>query len=325
VGPAVPAILHDRSAPLPPVQPCEGSSGRRLALARWLVDPAHPLTARVLANRIWQGHFGTGLVPTPDDFGRTGAPPSHPALLDFLARELVESGWSVRHLHRIILGSHAYRMTSRSGQPALAAADPDARLVWRQSIRRLDAEAIRDSLLAVTGHLGPKAAGPSVYPTLPDEVTSAANSASFRWPESPAADQDCRSVYLAVKRALPVPFLDTLDRVTVSAPTVVRPVTTTAPQALMLLNDPWVHRQAARLSDRLTREAGPEPSARIARLWQLVHQREPTAAETATAASFLREQAAAAGAGSASPAAEAAAWQSLCRAVMTSNEALYVE
>jgi hypothetical protein len=269
--------------------------------------------------------FGTGLVATPDDFGRTGELPSNSALLDFLARELVESGWSVRHLHRIILGSHAYRMTSRAGDPALAAADPDARLVWRQSIRRLDAEAIRDSLLAVAGHLGPKAAGPSVYPALSDEVKAAANSASFRWPESPACDQDCRSVYLVVKRALPVPFLDTLDRVTVSAPTVVRPVTTTAPQALMLLNDPWVHRQAARLHDRLAREAGPDPAARSARLWQLAYQRDPTADEAAAATSFLREQAAAVGPGSASPAAEAAAWESLCRAVMTSNEALYVE
>ena len=329
VQPAVPLILRDRVGASVEIAPVAGSSGRRLALARWLVDPRHPLTARVIANRVWQIHFGTGIVPTPDDFGRTGSPPSNPELLDFLALELVESGWSLHHLHRIILGSHAYRMTSRTGAATapLAAADPDVRLVWRQSLRRLDAEAVRDSLLFVAGHLGTKTSGPSVYPGLPDEVIAAANSASFRWPESPAADQDCRSIYLVVKRSLPVPFLETLDRVTVSAPTVVRPVTTTAPQALMLLNDPWVHRQAARLDERCVREAGPETPARLGRLWQSVYQRDPSSAEIALAAGFLRAQTEAAAATMAGDveAATTAAWRSLCRAVMTSTEAITVE
>lgn len=327
--PLPPGILRDRAAEFPSVTPVAGSSGRRLALARWLVDPRHPLTARVLANRIWQLHFGMAIAPSPDDFGRTGIPPSNKPLLDFLARELVESGWSVRHLHRIILCSHVYRMTSRAEDAGLAAVDPDARFIWRQSIRRLDAEAIRDTLLALSGHLGKKRSAPSVYPALSEEVRAAANSASFNWPESPLDEQDCRSIYLIVKRSLPVPFLETLDRGTMAAPTVVRPVTTTAPQALLLLNDPWVHRQAERLLARVSRETGADDSLRLRRLWQLVLQRDPSADEIAAGVAFLAEQAGVAATdgapASARDAAASAAWQSLCRAIMTCNEAVYVE
>jgi len=317
VQPLPPEILRTRGAKFPAVAPVAGSSGRRLALARWLVDPRHPLPARVLANRIWQLHFGTGIVPSPDDFGRTGIPPSNRPLLDFLAGELIESGWSVRHLHRIILGSHAYRMTSRVEHPVLAAVDPENRFFWRQSIRRMDAEAIRDTLLAINGHLGDKQSGPSVFPALSAEVRSAANPSSFRWPESPAGEQDCRSIYLVVKRSLAVPFLETLDRGILSTPTVVRPVTTTAPQALLFLNDPWVHRQADRLHERISGEAESDDSRKLRRLWQLALQRDPTAEEIAAAGDFLAAQAGGAGA--------ATAWQSLCRAVMTCNEAVYVE
>jgi len=306
VHPDPPAILGGRSGPFPAITPIGGSSGRRLSLARWLVDPRHSLTARVLANRVWQGHFGTAIAPSADDFGRTGIPPSNLKLLDFLARELIDSGWSVRRLHRIILGSHAYRMTSRVQSPALAAADADNNLFWRQSIRRLDAEAIRDSLLTFAGHLGGRRSGPSVHPGLPAE------------------EQDCRSIYLLVKRSLPEPFLETLDRATVSAPTVVRPVTTTAPQSLLLLNDPWVHLQAERLLDRIMRQVGAEEEMRLRRLWQVVYQRDPTADESAAAFEFLGEQPRAAGVPD-TAAAAAVAWQSLCRAVMSSNEAIYVE
>ncbi len=325
VQPLPPEILRAGGAEFPAVAPVAGSSGRRLALARWLVDPRHPLPARVLANRIWQLHFGAGIVPSPDDFGRTGIPPSNRPLLDFLARELIESGWSVRHLHRIILGSHAYRMTSRAENPALTAADPENRIFWRQSIRRMDAEAIRDTLLAINGHLGGKRSGPSVFPELSAEVRSAANPASFRWPETPAGEQDCRSIYLVVKRSLAVPFLETLDRGILSTPTVVRPVTTTAPQALLFLNDPWVHRQADRLHERIVHEAGPDDSLKLRRLWQLALQRDPTAEEIAAAGDFLAAQTGGATSGAPAPAGAAVAWQSLCRAVMTCNEAVYVE
>lgn len=328
VQPIPPEILRGGATPFPAVAPVGGSSGRRLALARWLVDPRHPLTARVLANRIWKEHFGTAIAPSPDDFGRTGILPSNRPLLDFLAGELIDSGWSVRHLHRVILGSHAYRMTSRSEDSERAAVDPEARFFWRQAIRRLDAEAIRDTLLAISGHLGDKRSGPSVYPALSSEVLATANPSSLAWPESSPDEQDCRSIFLVVKRSLPVPFLETLDRGTMSAPTVVRPVTTTAPQSLLLLNDPWVHRQAERIHERVVSEAGPDDSRRLRRLWQLALQRDPTAKESALAAEFLAAQSTAAAGNrpAASPQdATAAAWQSLCRAVMTCNEAIYVE
>ena len=325
VEPAVPAIFTDRTNPLSSIARTGDSSGRRLALARWLASPRHPLTARVMANRVWQRHFGTGIVATPDDFGRTGMPPVNQPLLDFLASELIASGWSVHHLHRIIMASHAYRMTSHAtshGAGAAAAdADPTARFFWRQTIRRLDAEAIRDSMLAISGQLGKKDSGPSVYPKLSDEVRSSANQASFQWPESPPDDQDCRSVYLGVRRALKVPFLETLDFANSSSPTVVRPTTTTAPQALLLLNEPWVYAQAVRLLDRLRREVGTGRSAMLERLWRLVYQRSPTRDEVTAAESFLLEQSPTAEAGQPSD----VAWTSLCRALLNSNEAIYVD
>jgi hypothetical protein len=311
VEPGVPEILADRGDPLPPIVPRAGSSGRRLALARWLASPHHPLTARVLANRVWQRHFGTGIVATVDDFGITGAPPANRPLLDFLAAELIASGWSVHHLHRIIMGSRTYR--TAAGQEVGAA--PSYR---RHRTARLDAEAIRDGFLFMAGHLGPKDAGPPVYPALPEAVRATTNQASFKWPESAPEEQDCRSVYLAVRRAQKPPFLEALDAPTGSAPTVVRPTTTTAPQALLLLNDPWVHAQAERLRDRVRRETGAAPPERLSRLWQIVYQREPSAAERAAAEVFLEEQA-----GGTDD--DAAAWGSLCRALLNSNEAIHVD
>ena len=321
VEPAVPSIFTACSDPLSSIVRLGDSSGRRLALAKWLASPRHPLTARVMANRVWQRHFGVGIVATPDDFGRTGTPPVNQPLLDFLAAEFIGSGWSVHHLHRIIMASGAYRTTSHPDDRPASDADPGARLFWRQAARRLDAEAIRDSMLAIAGHLGKKDSGPSVYPTLPQEVRSSANPASLKWPESPVEDQDCRSVYLGVRRALKVPFLETLDFANSSSPTVVRPVTTTAPQALLLLNDPWVHAQAVRLLDRVRREAGTERPAMLERLWRLVYQRGPTPDEVTAAEAFLVEQSSATESGQSSD----AAWASLCRALLGSNEAIYID
>jgi len=321
VEPTPPGILRGL-ATVPTIVPLEGSSGRRLALATWLADPRNPLPARVLANRVWQRHFGTGLVPTPDDFGRTGVPPTNLPLLDFLAGELIRSGWSMRHLQRIILTSHAYRMTSRMTSAAAQEQDPDVRLVWRQTIRRLDAEAIRDSLLAIGGHLGDKRSGPSVAPVLAEQARGTEGATPFRWPDT--APEDCRSVFLVVTRNHPVPFLETLDRLTVSSPTVVRPLTTTAPQALMLLNDPWVQWQAERVATRIAREAGSDPGARVVRLWQLACQREPTVDEMAAAREHLLGMTADGGS-DAVGGSSAVAWTSLCRAVLTSNEAIHVE
>lgn len=278
----------------------------RLQLALWIADHQNPLTARVLANRVWQRHFGVGIVPTVDDFGRTGLPPSNPALLDYLANELIASGWSIKHLHRIILASQTYNQSSRR---ALASSDS---LYAQVQLRRLDAESIRDSILMVSGKLNDKRSGPSVYPSLTQEVKDSANPVSVSmWQESPRPLQDCRSIYLIVKRSLKVPFLETLDFANSTSPTGVRTVTTTAPQALLLLNDPWLHEQAEHLANRIRDQAGNDFSAQVERLWQLAYQRSATPDELGSALEYIGGQ--------------ADRLVSLCRAVLNSSEFLYMD
>ncbi|MFN7733369.1 MAG: PSD1 and planctomycete cytochrome C domain-containing protein [Pirellula sp.] len=332
VEPDVPGIFKKQiDAPEYP-GPGKHSSGRRLQLAKWIAHPNHPLTARVLVNRIWQRYFGVGIVPTPDDFGRTGMPPSNLPLLDFLARELIDSGWSMRHVHRVILSSHAYRMRSQTNDPQAELADPEVHRFWRQRVRRLDAEAIRDSILWMSGSLGEKRSGPSVYPTLTPEVRDSANPVSLaQWVDSPPGDQNCRSVYLIVKRSLKVPFLETLDFANSTSPVGVRSVTTTAPQALLLLNDPWLHAQASKLLERALRESPATDAALLERLWSIVYQRRPSELELQHSLDFLQSQSATALATASSSEEKTIhgmsrhAWQSLVRALLNSNEAIYVE
>jgi len=323
VSPEVPQILKRRLAIDSPMPTFPKSSGLRLQFARWVASPNHPLTARVIVNRIWQRHFGIGIVPTCDDFGRTGAVPTNPDLLDFLATELIASNWSIHHMHRIIMRTDAYRSPSEPTDPMSQALDPDGSLFSRQQIRRLDAEAIRDSMLAIAGNMGAKDSGPSVYPTLTQEVRDSANPVSLsQWNDSPVDQQNCRSVFLAVKRSLKIPFLESLDFANSSSPAGIRSVTTTAPQALLLLNDPWVHQQAKLLSDRVRREAGIEFAPRLERLWQLAYQRSPSRAEIEACQSLLEDQSV--GSNAEGFIADSA-WESLCRAVLNSNEFLYVD
>ena len=294
----------------PQILPSAGQSNvkshHRLALARWIADEQNPMTARVLVNRVWQRHFGVGIVPSIDDFGRTGQTPSNPQLLDFLARELIASGWSIKHLHRIILASQTYQRNSR---PRLA--QPEA-LYSQPQLRRLDAESIRDSILKISGQLNDKRSGPSIYPTLTQEVKDAANPVSVAmWQESPKDEQNCRSVYLIVKRSLKVPFLETLDFANSTSPSAVRTITTTAPQALLLLNDPWLHEQAEHLASRTVREAGTDASTQVDRLWQLAYQRRATPEELASARLYLGDK--------------PERLVSLCRAVLNSSEFLYMD
>jgi hypothetical protein len=320
VGPDTPAIFSEQvGAPKldDAVRNGAGASGRRLSLARWIANPRHPLTARVMVNRIWQRHFGIGIVPTPDDFGKTGIEPSNPELLDFLAQEFIRSGWSIHHMHRLIMSTQVYAMASHGENEIGTTTDPDVRWVWRQQMRRMDAEAIRDSMLAIAGTLTDKQGGPSIYPRLSPEVRDAANPVSLsQWNESPLPEQSCRSVYLIVKRSLKIPFLETMDFANRSSPAGVRPVTTTAPQALLLLNDPWVREQSQALVARLRAEAGRDSNAMIERLWLLAYQRAPTPDERELALRFLAEH---------DPRDEQETWISLCRAVLNSNEFLYVD
>lgn len=323
VTPEVPQILQRRVDLDSPITPLPKSSGQRLQFARWVANPNHPLTARVMVNRIWQRHFGTGIVPTCDDFGRTGALPSNPELLDFLANEFITSDWSIHHMHRIIMRSDAYRSSSRPRDPLSQTHEPEIAHFSMQQIRRLDAEAIRDSILAIAGNLGAKDSGPSVYPTLTQEVRDSANPVSLsQWSDSPVDQQNCRSVFLAVKRSLKIPFLESLDFANSSSPSGVRSVTTTAPQALLLLNDPWVHQQAKLLAGRTQREGGSEFSPRLERLWQLAYQRNPSPMEIDTCRALLDDHS---NGSKAESITADSAWESLCRAVLNSNEFLYVD
>jgi hypothetical protein len=259
-----------------------------------------------LVNRIWQRHFGVGIVPSIDDFGATGQKPANLQLLDFLADELITSGWSIKHVHRIILTSESYSKSSRRG--GLSAES----LYGQPQLRRLDAESIRDSILKVSGRLNDKRSGPSIYPSLTQEVKDAANPVSVSmWQESPKDQQDCRSVYLIVKRSLKVPFLETLDFANSTSPTPVRTVTTTAPQALLLLNDPWMHEQAEHLSKRIFSQAGQDSTQQIEILWKLVYQRAPTPEEMQSALKYLGSN--------------PERFVSLCRALLNSTEFIYVD
>lgn len=316
--PEIPLILQTQ-VPIVSVTPMsKQTSGRRLQFAKWLIDPRHPLTARVIANRVWQRHFGKGLVPTTDDFGKTGLPVTNPTLLDFLATELIQSGWSLKHLHRIILLSKTYQQSvDQATASELGLPGPE--------LQRLDAEAIRDSILFVSGRIGSKRSGPSVYPSLSQEVRDSANPVSLSaWQESPREEQNCRSVYLIVKRSLYVPFLEVLDFPGGTAPTGIRNITTTAPQALLLLNDPWMTEQSSALLERVSDDKSANPDARINALWNIVYQRNPSEDELSDTLEFLKlndEPNA-----STDPAATQTKhdrWVSLCRTLLSSSEFIY--
>jgi hypothetical protein len=251
----------------PDRKPFEHGSGR-LDLARSIADPSNPLTARVLVNRIWGWHFGVGLVTTPSDFGTRSDPPSHPELLDFLASELVRSGWSVKSIHRLILLSNAYRQTSDL-RPDCLTADPLNRLVWRYNRQRLDFEATRDAILAVSGTLDPTMGGPSV---------------PINEPPFPPK----RTVYGFVDRQNLDPVYRTFDFASPDTTSPKRFVTTVPQQALFLMNSPFVQEQARRLAAGVEGpDASSDPAETVRRLYRRVLGRSPDEREVAMAATFL--------------------------------------
>jgi hypothetical protein len=259
------------ASPPPVLQPTAHSSGRRTALARWIVDPANPLTWRVIANRVWQHHFGRGLVRSSNDFGRLGELPTHPELLDWLACEVLARGQSLKAMHRLLVSSNAYRMAS-DGEPAALARDPLNDLFWRFDRRRLTAEEVRDSVLACSGDLNLQLDGPSVFPPMPAEVLATASNPDAAWGRSTPEQAARRSFYVHVKRSLPEPLLSSFDRADTDASCPVRFATIQPTQALVLLNGDFANSQAERLAARLAREAT-DPRTRLARGLELVTQR----------------------------------------------------
>jgi hypothetical protein len=267
----------------------------RLDLARWLTRPDHPLTARVIVNRLWQHHFGHGLVRTPNDFGVRGTAPSHPELLDWLACELVTHGWSLKHLHRVMVLSSTYRQASRSADPRGRRIDPDNQLLWRMNRQRLEGEALRDSALAVAGNLNPRLGGPMVRVPLEPEVYDlifTEDEPDGLWRVTPdGRAHTCRSLYLFNKRNVRLPLFEAFDQPDTLTSCPVRAVSTFAPQALILLNGPFMQAQCRTFAARLLREAGPDNPARVEQAYLLALARRPRPAELRTALAFLDGQA----------------------------------
>jgi uncharacterized protein DUF1553/uncharacterized protein DUF1549 len=287
VEPGVPAILAARPPGSP--RPTAKSTGRRLWLSRWLTGPGSPLVARVIVNRIWQFHFGEGLVPSSNDFGVMGDPPSHPELLDWLAHEFVASGWRLKPLHRMIVLSQTYQQSS-SFSPEAARIDPRATYLWRWRPRRIEAETIRDAMLAVSGRLNPRMGGPSFYPTLPREVLEGQSRPGEGWGKSDDLEQSRRSIYIFAKRSLAVPELEILDAPDTTSSCERRMVSTTGPQALTFLNGAFIYEQARHFAARLVAGAGQSPKDQVERAFELALGRPPRPEESQAALEFLAEQ-----------------------------------
>jgi mono/diheme cytochrome c family protein len=337
IAPGGLAVLEPSLALAVPSKPTPaGTTSRRLALANWLTDPRHPLTARVIVNRIWMHHFGRGIVGTPGDFGRLGERPTHPELLDWLASEFVAGGWSVKKLHRLIVTSAVYRQSS-AREPAKDAADPDNRLLGRFPLRRLDAEAFRDGLLAVSGKLNPKAFGPPV-PVMEDDAGLVVigrenrDAAMYKLGDEsvPAGEESRRSIYVQVRRSKPLGVLDTFDGATAEPNCEARICSTATPQSLLLLNGDFVTGQAEAFARRIRAEVGTDPRAQAARAWRVAYGCEPAAKDLADAVAFLSEaaksfrQTAPPGA-KGGPTPEARALATFCQALLSSNRFLYVD
>jgi hypothetical protein len=279
-----------------PAPPGSRLSYRRTAFADWLTDTqagAGNLLARVIVNRLWQQHFGRGIVATVSDFGTRGEPPTHPELLDYLAGELIRNGWKLKPIHKLIVTSAAYRQSSAS-DPARAKADPDNKLVWRQPVRRLQAEVIRDSILFVGGRLNTTMYGPG---TLSEE--------------SPR-----RSIYFTVKRSKLIPSLVVFDAPDGTVGVGDRPSTTVAPQSLHLMNNAHVRAAAYGLAKRATNDGKASDAEAVTRAYQTALCRAPTKEEMADALDFLKAQ---------GQAARDTAMADLCQVLFCLNEFLYVE
>jgi hypothetical protein len=291
----------------------------RIALARWLTRPDHPLTARVIVNRLWQHHFGRGLVATPGDFGTRGTAPSHPELLDWLAGELIRSGWSLKHIHRLLVTSSAFRQDSRCNNPKAAERDPDNLLLWRMNRQRLDAEVLRDSMLAVSGQLTRRLGGPPVRVPLEPEVYDlifTEDEPDGLWHETrDILEHSRRSLYLLRKRNVRLPLLEAFDQPDTLTPCPRRGTSTFAPQALILMNGPFAREQSRALAARLRREGQRTSEQLVRRAFVLALGREPNAAESKTALGFLDAQEKLAG---------KEALADLCLALLNRNEFLYV-
>ena len=298
-GESKPAVIEsDRYRQFP-------TRGWRMTLAKWIASPDNPLTARVMVNRIWQHHFGRGIVATPSDFGVNGERPTHPELLDWLSHAFIENGWSIKQMHRLLLTSAAYQQSTEN--PQAAAADPENHLLWHFNRRRLSAEEIRDGILLMSGRLNPERGGPSVFPNLPADLADFARygrgGAAMWEPNERETDLRRRSIYTFQRRSMPLPMMAAFDATVFSESCDRRSATTTPLQALSLMNGEMLHEEAAFVAKRLT---GDRPS-QIRQAFELILNRPATDEEVRKLNTSPEKL------------------EAMCRILLNSNDFLYVD
>ena len=325
VNPAFPEVLGVPPPRIPEPAKNARTSGRRTVLANWIASKDNPLTARVIVNRIWQGHFGRGIVASSNDFGKFGTGATHPELLDWLVSEFVERGWKVKPLHKLILMSRTYQMSARADAEALRL-DPGNLLFGRFNMRRLTAEEVRDSILSVSGQLDLKVGGPSVFPKISDEVLAGQSVPGNGWlkskgggydPKDPTAGNR-RSVYVHIKRSLQVPVLIQHDQADADGSCPVRYTTTVPTQALGMLNGEFTNGAAAAFAARLRKEA-PDLDGQVRRAIRLTAGRAPTDDEVRKDVAFIRELK------DKARLSDAATLQQYCLLALNTNEFVYLD
>ena len=272
-------------APAPPAGAT--TSHRRLAFANWIASPENPLTARVMVNRIWQHHFGEGIVPTPNNFGRKGEPPTHPELLDWLATEFVAKGWSPKAMHRLMLESRAYRMASEDSE-ANRAIDLTNRYLWRMPRQRLDIETLRDGMLAAAGMLDRTVGGPAVLPYIDPVLFQGSSRRTWNGKSDEDRSTWRRSLYVFNKRTIRYPLFESFDQPDMMSSCARRSASITAPQALLMMNNAAVRIEAKQFADRLRREAGNDAAKQVDRAFELTLARPPRESERHQSVEFVR-------------------------------------
>lgn len=308
-GHSKPAVLKlDRYKMFP-------TRGRRMTLAEWIASPDNPLTARVMVNRIWQFHFGKGIVETASDFGRNGTPPTNLELLDWLAVRFTEDKWSIKKMHRLILSSAVYRQSSMQGNPKGLEVDGDNKLLWRFPRQRISGEAIRDSLLSVSGRLNPESGGLPTYPALPEELDEGQKVQGVNtWETSQGAEGRRRSIYVFQRRALQLPFLETFDAPVLNTSCDRRRESITALQALTMYDNDFVNEEVGQMAERIRKETGPDVREQARFAFELAFNRSPKPKELQGALALI-----------ANTQEGSDGLTALCRTLVNASEFIYID
>ncbi len=317
VEPGFPSVITGNQDPAPiRLDPFKRwpTRSRRLALAQWIASTNNPMTARVMVNRLWDWHFGRGLVATPSDFGKLSGGASHPELIDWLARQFTDSKWSVKTMHRLILNSATYRQSSRHHDSKAEAADPENTLLWRFRSRRLEAEAVRDAVLAVSGRLNPEQFGLPIFPPLPEGLTEEVKFDDSKWATQDGPEGRKRSIYIYQQRSMTMPFLQTYDSVVCDASRDRRQASVTPLQALAMYNGRFANEEATHFAARISKDAGDSPAAQIKLAFKIALGREPAPDETERMQALTKSSTEGSG-----------ALAAVCRVLLNANEFVYVE